>query len=234
MNNPVQRRIAKMGMVAAASMAAIAVAVGVGNAKKKDKVVLPEYVLKAQTVLVVILPEAGEPMTDPFANRKAQEEVEKALMKWGRYRLAADATTADLVIGVRKGTRQVANPTINGGPVDTRPATVETTDNQIRIGGQQGRPPSTTQAGDVSGIGGQSAPNDRAHPGMELGAEDDTFKVFQGGAQHPVDNPPVWTYVAKDGLKGPGVAAVEQFRKAVEESEKAAAQKQQQQGQKKP
>jgi hypothetical protein len=233
MNNPVQRRIAKMGMVAAASVAAIAVVVGVGNAKKKDKVVLPEYVLKAQTVLVVILPGAGEPMTDPFANRKAQEEVEKALMKWGRYRLPADATTADLVIGVRKGTGQVANPTINGGPVDTRPGTVETTDNQIRIGGQQGRPPSTTQAGDVSGIGGQSAPNDRAHPGMELGADDDTFKVFQGGVQHPVDNPPVWTYVAKDGLKGPGVAAVEQFRKAVEESEKATAQKQQQQGQKK-
>jgi hypothetical protein len=40
MNNPVQRRIAKMGMVAAASMAAMAVVVGVGNAKKKDKVVL--------------------------------------------------------------------------------------------------------------------------------------------------------------------------------------------------
>jgi hypothetical protein len=68
---------------------------------------------------------------------------------------------------------------------------------------------------------------------MELGADDDTFKVFQGGVQYPVDNPPAWTYVAKDGLKGPGVAAVEQFRKAVEESEKATAQKQQQQGQKK-
>jgi hypothetical protein len=233
MNNPGRRRIGKMGMAAAAIMAAYAVVVGVGNAKKKDKVVLPEYVLKAQTVLVVILPEAGEPMTDPFANRKAQEEVEKALMKWGRYRLTADATTADLVIRERKGTGQVANPTINGGPVDARPGTVETTDNQIRLGGQQGRPPSTTQAGDVSGIGGQSAPNDRAHPGMELRAEDDTFKVFQGGGQHPVDNAPVWTYVAKDGLKVPGVAAVEQFRKAVEESEKATAQKQQQQGQKK-
>jgi len=43
-----------------------------------------------------------------------------------------------------------------------------------------------------------------------------------------VDNPPVWKYIAKDGLKPPGVAAVEEFRKAVEESEKAAQQKQQQ------
>jgi hypothetical protein len=48
----------------------------------------------------------------------------------------------------------------------------------------------------------------------------------------------VWQYIAKDGLKPPAVTAVEQFRKAVEEAEKAAAQKQkqqqqQQQGQKK-
>jgi hypothetical protein len=46
-----------------------------------------------------------------------------------------------------------------------------------------------------------------------------------------VDYAPVWNYSAKDGLKAPSVAAVEQFRKAVEESEKAAAQKLQQQQQ---
>jgi len=77
-------------------MAAIAVVVGVGNAKKKDKLALLDYVLKAQTALVVNLPEGGEPMTDPFANRKEHEEVEKALIKWERYRLAADASTVDL------------------------------------------------------------------------------------------------------------------------------------------
>jgi hypothetical protein len=49
--------------------------------------------------------------------------------------------------------------------------------------------------------------------------------VFQGGVQYPVDNAAVWKYIAKDGLKPPGVAAVEQFRKAVEKSEKAAAHK---------
>ena len=69
---------------------------------------------------------------------------------------------------------------------------------------------------------------------MEAGAEDDTFMVFQGGgSQYPLDNAPVWRYIAKNGLKSPRVEAVEEFRKAVEESEKAAAQKQQQQGQKK-
>lgn len=213
-------------------IAALALAVAAlsnASAKKKDKVYLPAYVLKAQTVLVVILPDSGEPLNDITANRKAQEEVEKAFMKWGRYRLALDADQADLIVGVRKGTGKVANPTINGGPVDSRPGTIETTDNQIRIGVQQGHPP------DVSDPTGSNPANDRVHNGMETGAADDTFQVFQGGMQYPLDNPAVWKFTAKDGLKPPVVAAVEQFRKAVEESEKAAQQKQQAQqpGQKK-
>jgi hypothetical protein len=207
--------------------------VSVMSAKKKEKVYLPAYVLKAQTVLVVILPNSGEPMEDITANRKAQEEVEKAFMKWGRYRLALDADQADLVVGVRKGTGKVVNPTISGGPVDSRPGTIETTDNQIRIGVQQGHPP------DVSDPTGSTGPNDRVHPGVAAGSAEDTFRVFQGGVQYPLDYAPVWQLTAKDGLKPPGVAAVEQFRKAVEESEKAAQAKQQaqqqanQQGQKK-
>lgn len=236
MERSLQRKIGKMARVAGAITVAMALAVmsaGMASAKKKERVYLPDFVLKAQTVLVVILPDAGEPMNDPFANRKAQEEVEKAFMKWGRYRLALDKSTADLVIAVLKGTGTVANPTINGGPVDTRPGTIETTDDQIRIGVQQGRPPDATQQVAPTGTNG---PNEKPHGGMEVGAEDDTFMVFQGGVQYAVDNAPVWKYIARDGLKPPGVAAVEQFRKAVEESEKAAAQKQrqqQQQGQKK-
>jgi hypothetical protein len=207
--------------------------VSAASPKKKEKAHLPDYVLKAQTVLVVILPGAGEPLNDITANRKAQEEVEKAFMKWGRYRLALDAEQADLVVGVRKGTGRVANPTINGGPVDSRPGTVETTDSQIRIGVQQGHPTDVGQPGSQSG---SNSPTDRVHPGMEVGPADDTFQVYQGGVQYPMDYAPVWKYITKDGLKPPGVAAVEEFRKAVEESEKAAQQKQQQtqpQGQKK-
>ena len=203
---------------------ALALAAGMGSAKKKEKVLLPDFVLKAQTVVVLILPDAGEPMNDPFANRKAQEEVEKALMKWGRYRLTQDASTADLVIAVKKGSGKIANPTINGGPVDTRPGTIETTDNQIRIGAQQGRPPNGPESGDATGTSG------RASPGMEVGSSDDMFEVFRADIYAGHDAP-VWQYVAKDGLKPPSVTAVEQFRKAVEESEKAAAQKQKQQQQ---
>jgi hypothetical protein len=210
-------------------MALVVISGGMASAKKKEKAYLPDYVWKAQRVLVVILPDSGESVDAPNANRKTQEEVEKAFMKWGRYRLVQEASQADLVVGVRKGTGKIANQTVSGGPVDSRPATIETTDNQVRIGVQQGHPTDVTQDGTPPGMNG---PNDRAHTGMQVGAEDDVFKVFQGGVPYPVDNAPVWNYVSKDGLKPPGMAAVEQFRKAVEESEKAAAQKQQQ-GQKK-
>jgi hypothetical protein len=160
----------------------VAIWAGIASAKKKEKAYLPDFVLKAKTVLVVIMPDAGEPIDDPPANRKAQEEVEKAFLKWGRYRLALDKHTADLVVGVRRGAGKAANPTINGGPVDTRPGTIETTDNQIRIGAQQGRPPDLTRRG---------TPPEPAHAGMEAGAEDDTFMVFQGGGlQYPLDNAP--------------------------------------------
>ena len=250
------KKIRKMaGVVGTVSIAVslLAISAGVASANKKQKVQLPDYVLNAKTVLVVILPDAGEPMDDPFANRKAQEEVEKAFMKWGRYRLVLDKDTADLVIGVRKGTGKHANPTINGWPVDARPATIEKTDNQKRVAGQQRRPPDLTQQGapkehahkgmeagaeddrppDLTQQGPPTELSAHPHTGMEAGAEDDTFMVFIGGAlQFPLDNPPVWMYVAKDGLKPPRVVAVEEFRKVVEESDKAAEQRQQQQQEK--
>jgi hypothetical protein len=40
-----------------------------------------------------------------------------------------------------------------------------------------------------------------------------------GGVDYPLDAPPVWRYTAKDALKAPRVDAVEQFRKAIDESE---------------
>ena len=233
MNKSLWTKIGEITWVAGATSAALVLAVllaGTAIAKKKEKAFLPNYVLKAQTVLVVILPDAGEPIGDSTANRKAQEEVEKALLKWGRYRLALDSNTADLVIGVRKGTGKVASPTVNAGPVDSRPASVETTDNQVRVLVQQGRPTDLTEQGTPTDVSG---PNGKAHTGMEVGAEDDTFMVFQGGVPFPLDIAPIWKHIAKDGLKPPAVAAVEQFRKGVEDSEKAAAQKQQQQGQNK-
>jgi hypothetical protein len=221
--------------IAAAVAAAVVISAGVAGAKKKEKVYLPDYVLKAKTVLVMILPDAGEPTDDPFANRRAQEEVEKAFMKWGRFQLTLDAELADLVIGVRKGTGKIANPTVNGGPVDSRPGTVEATDDAIRVGAMKGRPPDVTQPGGPIGANGTGgSTSDKPHTGVAVGAQGDMFKVFQGKVQYPMDNAPVWKYTEKDGLKAPEVMAVTEFRKVLQEAEKAAAQQQQQQqGQKK-
>src|SRR6476646_635307 len=117
------------------------------TAKEKDKAVLPADVLKAETVFVVIMPAAGEPLADPTANRKAQEDVEKALMKWGRFRLATDSLSANLVIAIRKGSKQAITPVIRGGPVDTRPVILEPTEGSTRVGAQRGRPPDLSRSG---------------------------------------------------------------------------------------
>ena len=185
--------------------------------KKKEKSVVPELLLKAETVVVLIQSDAGEPMDDPTANRKAREDVEKAFMSWGRYRLVQEAATADIVVTVKKGSEKAATSTVNGGPVDQRPVTLETTDNQIRIGGQQGRPMNGSQVPD------QTAPEGRAHPGVETGSSDDRFMVYQGGDNYTPYSAALWSYNAKNGLQAPDVKAVQEFRKVITEAEKAAA-----------
>ncbi len=220
-----------MTILARTTMAMMCLAIaaaGTASAKKKAKVYLPGYVLKAQTVLVVILPDSGQTIDDPLANEKAQADVENAFVKWGRFRLAQVASQADLVIGIRKGTGKDANPTINGGPADS-PVGIDARDNQIRVMGRQGPPGDPTQPGIPTGT---NAPNDGAHPGMEVGAKDDAFELYRGGVPDPLDGAVVWKYVEKDGLKPPGVPAVDQLRIAIEESEKAAQEKQQQSQQK--
>ena len=60
-------------------------------AKDKKKTALPAQVLNARTVLVVVKPGAGEPLTSPGANQNAQGNVEKALMKVGALHSCARA-----------------------------------------------------------------------------------------------------------------------------------------------
>lgn len=197
-------------------------------AKKKEKQVLPDTVLRAQTVLVVIQPDAKEPLTEANANLKAQKAVEEALMKWGKFRLALDTTTADIVISVQKGTGKAMSPTISGGPVDSRPVDVEGDASQIRIMGQKGHPDTTSISTN------DPNPNARAQTGTQAGGSEDVLRLFIGGAvEYPLDYPPVWMYSRKDALKGPEMAAVAELKKVFEESERVAAerekQKQQQQ-----
>jgi hypothetical protein len=181
--------------------------------KDKNKSALPEDVLRAQTVAVVVEPDAGEPLDHPMANSTARENVEKALSEWGRYRLVMDGQPADLIISVRTGTR-AGTPTINGGPIDQRGGVAQGTDSTIRIGGHTGQQPGMNRPG--------MDPMDRGpHMGTEMGPSDDMFVVYRGGsASYPRDAPPVWRYIAKNCLRAPEVSAVEKFRKLVTDSEK--------------
>ena len=183
------------------------------NAKDKKKPSLPELVLRARTVLVVVRPGAGEPVDHPTANATARENVEKALMEWGRLEPVLDGQEADLVIAVRTGTGRIAGPTMKGGPIDTRPAVGQSTDSTIRVGAQQGHAPPLN---DPSMGPRESGPR----IGNEVGSSEDSFEVYLGNTQYPLDSSPVWRYVAKDCLRAPTISAVEEFRKAIVESEK--------------
>jgi len=184
------------------------------HAKDKKKPPLPEFVLRARTVLVVIRPDAGEPLDRPTANAVARENVEKALMSWGRLQPVMEGQEVDLVIAVRAGTGRVTGPTVKGGPIDSRPTVVQPTDTGIRIGTQQGHPPPLNDPG-------MSGPRDSGpHISNEVGPSEDSFEVYLGTIQYPLDSSPVWRYMAKDCLRAPAVSAVERFRKAIAESEK--------------
>ena len=195
-----------------------------GNDKKP---VLPAYVLRAETVFVMIDPDAGTSATSPLENQKARDDVEKAIMKWGRFRLAMEPGVADLIIVVRKGSGKVVRPTIGGLPTNDRPVIVQPTDSDIRLGGQKGRPAGSTDP---------APQGTRPTPQIEAGMTDDMFVVHQGCSiclsRHggtPLDGPVAWQHIKKDALRSPSVPAVDEFHKAIEEAEK---QQQQQQKQK--
>jgi hypothetical protein len=196
----------------ALAVAAILMCCMVAGGKNKKKFLLPADVLKARTVLVLIDPNAGVPLDAPNANRKAQEDVENALMNWGRFSMAMNISNADLIIVVRKGDGKIVEPTVGGVPVNNRPIMAESTDSAVRMGGQRGNP---SQAGDPSAPGSQGP-----HPQMEAGQPEDSFAVYRGGRDNPLDASAVWRYSATDALRSPGVPAVDAFRKLLLEAEK--------------
>jgi hypothetical protein len=177
---------------------------------KDKKEILSAYVLQARTVLVVIDPDAGNSPSNPNENRTAQEDVEKALMNWGRFSPTLDLIDADLVISVRRAHGKAVSNTIGGVP-NNRPGAQEGTNTPVT----EGSPPPVPR------------------PQTEIGPTEDTFILYRGRVEYPLDNPPIWRYVAKDALSSPSVPAVAQFQKVIEQTEQELAQ-QQQKKQKKP
>jgi hypothetical protein len=65
----------------------------------------------------------------------------------------------------------------------------------------------------------ENGPQDTTpHPQVDVGA-DDMLVVYPGHVDHPLDQPSVWRYSAADALDSPDVPAVDEFRKAIEQTE---------------
>jgi hypothetical protein len=183
-------------------------------AKNKNDKVLPDYILRAHTVAVMIDPSAGVSVDDPQANVVARKDVETALLNWGRFMPVISASGADLIIVIRKGHARMVDDTISVPPQDNnRPGMINPMDHGVSVGAQRGTP----QGG---------APDaSSAHPQMEVGGVDDSFVVYDGDSKDPLNGPVGWRYTAKDGLRSHNVPVVEEFRKAVAAADKLAAAK---------
>lgn len=200
-------------MRASALFAVLLLAVPSGFAKEKTKAILPAYVLRAQSVTIIVDPDAGISVDDPLANQTAQKDVETAMLRWGRLNPVLSPQLADLIIVVRKGNGRLVDQTIPDPRQNNRSGSITQTDNSISVGAQHGGQPNP------------SAPPTTAPSQTEIGTVYDSFVVYEGHVDNPLDNPPAWRYVAKDALHSHDVPAVDQFRKAIAEAEKAAAAK---------
>jgi hypothetical protein len=195
---------------------------GPALAKGKGDKVLPPYILQAHTVAVVVDPSAGIDPEDPRANQVAQKDVETALMNWGRYEPVIGTTDADMIIVIRRGHGRMVDATISDPRQNDRAGVINPTDNGIGVGAQRGSQP-PLGGPDGSGRYPQNQVPQPPQPQIEMGGVDDSFTVFNGQVEKPLDGPPGWKYVAKDGLRSHAVPAVDEFRKAVAAGDKAAA-----------
>jgi hypothetical protein len=183
-------------------------------AKPKDKLPFPQYILRAHSVAVVVDPSAGISIDDPRANQVAQKDVETALANWGRFMPVLSSSQADLIIVIRKGSGKLANATISDPRQNNRAGVINPTDNGVSMGAQRGTQPGLSNNPPVPGGAG---------PGAEIGNAEDSFFVYEGNRENPLDGVPGWRYVAEDGLRAHNVPAVDRFKKSIEEAEKTAA-----------
>ena len=193
-----------------ALLACVLTLLPVAAGKDKNKSNLPDSILQAQTVRVMVSPDTGQPLNHPTANLAARDAVENAIETWGRFKIVHEGES-DLVITVRTSTGQLVSPTIESGPADTRE------------GVQYGKVGVWATQGNGPALNDPMAPTGRGpHVGKEIGRLQDVLEVYQGGVAYDarMSPAPLWKYAAKDALKGPDMAAIREFRKAIAIAEK--------------
>jgi hypothetical protein len=178
-----------------------------GLAKSKTEKTLPEYVLTAKTVAVMIDSTVGINADDPMANEIARKDVEAALAKWGRFETIVHPEYADIVIVIHKGHRQSPDAS------DPRqPEVFNPNDNGIRMGAQH----------NVDGAQPVNSQRPQAQE-IEVHSPEDSFVVYQGWKANPTNGPAAWSRDQVGGLQSHDVPLVDVFRKAVDAADKAAA-----------
>ena len=178
-------------------------------AKDKNKSSLPDAVLQAQTVRVVVSPDAGLSINQPTANANARDRVEEALQAWGRFKVVYEGDS-DLVIAVRASNGQVASPTIENGSTDTHISGVQY--GKVTVGATQGHGPAMSEPT-------VNPKSNGPHLGKQIDGGRDLFAVYQGGPMYRMSAPPLWKYERKNALKAPDMVAIREFRKAVDTAE---------------
>jgi len=184
--------------------------------EKQKKSPLPLTVLNAKTVSIIIEPEAGRSIENPLGNQTAQKDVEAAILKWGRFQPVLSSEGADLIIVLRKGSGRITDATIPDPRDNSRPGSIIPSDGGISAGAQRGNQPG------LSNRPPQMQPQDTSGTQAEISNPEDSFLVYDGRTNAPLDSPAIWRYIAPDGLRPHSVPAVDAFRKAVAETEKIA------------
>ena len=179
------------------------------------------------SVAVVIDPTAGVSMDDPQANQVAQRDVETAFLA-GVGSARARRRSVRLIIVVRRGTGKMASePSIILNRIDGR-WVVDPIETVSASASSVATPPAETLqrfAGclpgcfdpDPGGAQNGQITDDRAHPQMEIGnsASNDSFLVYRGRTEKPLDGPVVWRYEEKNEVKPHTVPAVRRFPQGV-------------------
>lgn len=195
-------------MVRQSFILAVLALLAIPAVSKDKKSIVPELILRARYVDVVVDPDSGMSVLDPGENRIAQTDVENALLKWGRFKTTIETTNADLVLVIRKGGKPmkqtIAVP--RNPPVVVNPSSPS----DINVGVRVGTPPPLRTDSQI----------DSPAPRTEVGPSEDILEVYRGGPGETLDGAPLWRYAARNGLQHPSVPAIDKFRKAIEEAEK--------------
>jgi hypothetical protein len=176
---------------------------GLAQKKKKEgKRELPDQVLAAQFIYVTGWHGDDHDWRTPSEERSAIVRVQRAVQTWGRYRLVYYPDQADIMMVVKPGHLGVVQGGVHvglGGPEYPTP----------RVGGGAGG----TADANPNGLG----------IGAEGGSPDDYLMISLQPSYQPVEASYIWKTNAKGGLDPGKIKLLEDFKRAVEESEKARA-----------